>query len=43
MKRYNIHLTETQLKKLSTLSKATGLKVSEHIRRALDEYLKKEQ
>jgi len=41
MIRVNYHLTESQIKKLKELSKQTGLKVAELIRRAIDEFLKK--
>jgi len=41
MKRINIHLTDKQIEFLKDLANKTGLKVAEHIRRAIDEYLKK--
>jgi hypothetical protein len=40
MIRINTHLTEIQLKILRQLAEKTGLSVAEHIRRAIDEYLK---
>ena len=43
MKRTSIWLTEPQLKQFKKLSEKTGAPVSELIRRALDEYLKKEK
>ena len=39
MKRVNFYLTEFQLDELRYLSEWTDLTVSEHIRRAIDEYL----
>lgn len=38
-----INFSTQQIKKLEKLCQDTGLSMSEHIRRALDEYLKKEQ
>lgn len=43
MKRVNYHLPEQQIKALQELAKKTGLSVAEHIRRALDRYLRKEK
>jgi len=43
MKRTNISLRENQHKALAQLSEKTGAPVSELIRRAIDEYLKKRQ
>lgn len=43
MKRTNVHLTDNQIKGLKALSKITGLNVAEHIRRAIDGYLKREK
>jgi len=43
MKRVNYHLTETQIKQLKAISKKTGLTVAELIRRAIDEFLKKDR
>tara|TARA_Y100000310_G_scaffold337786_1_gene425781 strand:+ start:1013 stop:1153 length:141 start_codon:yes stop_codon:yes gene_type:complete len=40
MKRKNIYLSEEQIRKLKKLSSENGLNVSEHIRRAIDLYLK---
>lgn len=42
MKRVNLHLTEQQMHRLHALSQATGLSVAEHVRRALDDYLSKQ-
>lgn len=41
MKRTNIFLPEQLLAKLSALAEKTGLSVAEIVRRAIDEYLKK--
>jgi predicted DNA-binding protein len=38
MKRINITLSEVHLKRLKTMSKKTGITVSDLIRRAVDEY-----
>jgi hypothetical protein len=43
MKKYNTYYTEAQLKRLIKLADKTGLTASEHLRRALDEYLAKLQ
>jgi len=43
MKRTNINLREHQHKALAASSQKTGATVSELIRRAIDEYLKKKQ
>jgi len=43
MKRTNINLRENQHNALGELSQKTGATVSELIRRAIDEYLKKKQ
>jgi len=43
MQRRNINLREAQLKALNAISEKTGATVSELIRRAIDEYLKKRQ
>jgi hypothetical protein len=40
MERFQVFLSTLQLKQLRKLSKATGISVAEHIRRAIDEYLK---
>jgi len=37
-KRLNFYLTDTQVKRLKTMSKKTGLTASEIIRRSVDEY-----
>jgi predicted DNA-binding protein len=42
-KRVNLYLAEIQIKRLKGLSQKTGLSVSEHVRRAIDEYLYKEK
>ena len=39
MKRHNVFLPEQQIDRLTELSEETGLKVAEHIRRAIDTYL----
>ena len=41
MKRINITLSEVHLKRLKTMSKKTGITVSDLIRRAVDEYWEK--
>lgn len=41
MKLISVFLTEEQIKNLKKLAAKTGLKIAEHIRRAVDEYLKK--
>lgn len=43
MKRINIHLTDLQIKELKKLSDNTGISVSELVRRAIDEYLRKQK
>jgi hypothetical protein len=43
MTRVNYHLTKKQLESLRKLSKATGLSVAEIIRRAVDEYMKRQE
>jgi predicted DNA-binding protein len=43
MKRTHVHLTDAQLKALTKLANATGLTMAEHIRRAIDAYLKSEK
>jgi predicted DNA-binding protein len=43
MHRTNIYLSEVQMKKLKSLSKRTGLGMSEIIRRMIDEGLKKHE
>lgn len=40
MKRINLYIALLQLEKLRQLAKATGLGVAEHVRRAIDAYLK---
>ena len=42
MKRVTYHFTEQQIKRLGMLSRRTGLSVAEHVRRAVDEYLRRE-
>jgi predicted DNA-binding protein len=39
MTKYNVYYTADQLKRLNKLADKTGLTASEHLRRALDEYL----
>ena len=41
MKRVNYHLPEVTIKKLKDLSEKIGISVAEIIRRAVDEFLKK--
>lgn len=41
MKLISAYLAEEQIKKLKKIASKTGIKVSEHLRRAIDEYLKK--
>lgn len=43
MKRRNFFLTKNQILALQELASKTGLKVSEHIRRAIDAYLEREE
>jgi metal-responsive CopG/Arc/MetJ family transcriptional regulator len=43
MRRTNIYLTETQMKKFKAISKKSGYPVAEMIRRALDEWLEKHE
>lgn len=43
MKRISYHLTDAQIKRLKELSEQTGLSVAELIRRAIDEYVKKQK
>jgi len=43
MKRTTIWLTDAQIKKLTEMSKGTGLKVAELIRRFIDEGLRKQR
>ena len=40
MKRYNLFLSQRQIKWLMEMSKDMGLSVSEIIRRAIDEYIR---
>lgn len=42
MKRVNFHLTDQQLAALRKLAKG-GLTVAEHVRRAIDEYLRRQK
>lgn len=42
MKRVNYHLADLQVKKLKELSDNTGMSVAEIVRRAIDDYLKKQ-
>jgi len=41
MKRTNIYLSDVQHKKLKTMSKKNGIKLSEIVRRMIDEGLRK--
>ncbi len=41
-KRVNFYLTEIQQKELRKLAKRSGLTFSEHLRRAVDEYLSRQ-
>jgi len=43
MKRVSLFLSEAQIRQLAALSKKTGLKVAELIRRYIDEGLKKDK
>lgn len=43
MKRTNLHLTDLQIKSLRKLSKKTGLTVAELVRRAVDQFLLKQE
>lgn len=43
MKRMNIHLSQKQIDRLKKLSNEAGLPLAELVRRAVDEFLKKEQ
>lgn len=43
MKRINVHLADMQIKKLKQLSDNTGMSVAEIVRRAIDEYLGKQE
>lgn len=41
MEKIQIYLSELQIKKLRELSEKTGLSFAEHVRRAIDAYLKR--
>lgn len=43
LKRTNLYLSVPVLEKLRQLATTTGLSVAEHIRRAIDDYLKKQK
>ena len=43
MRRTNIYLTEPSVEKLHALAEKTGLSVAELIRRAIDDFLKKQK
>jgi predicted DNA-binding protein len=43
MRRTNIFLPDQLLAKLAALSKATGLSMAEHVRRAILEYLRRQK
>lgn len=40
MKRITLHMTVKQIESLKKLSKSTGLKLAEIVRRAVDEFIK---
>ncbi len=40
MQRINFYVSKIQIVKLKEISDKTGLSVSEHVRRAIDEYMK---
>lgn len=42
MKRQAVFLTKNQIETLHKLAEKTGLKISEHIRRAIDSYLEQQ-
>ena len=42
MKRVNIYITDNQYATFKQLAKETGLKFTEHVRRAMDKYIKDE-
>ncbi len=41
MKRIDLYISDTQNVELRQLAKETDVKLSEHVRRAIDDYLKK--
>lgn len=41
MRRFNLFIPEQAIAKLQALARKTGITVSEHVRRAIDEYLKR--
>lgn len=41
--RVGIYLSEVQIKKLRQLTKKTSMSMSEHMRRAIDDYLRKQE
>jgi len=43
MKRVDLYITLLQFDSLKTISQKTGLTFSEHIRRAIDSYIKEQQ
>jgi len=43
MKRYNVHLKDTQLKKLNSIAKEREEPISRLIRDAVDQYIRREQ
>lgn len=43
MNRQHVHLTDRQLAALRALANRTGLSVAEHIRRAVDDYLRQQR
>jgi len=43
LKAVNFYVAKKQIEQLKVLSRKTGLPVSEHVRRAIDEYLEKKK
>jgi len=43
MKKKNFYITDKQIKGLERRAEETGLTVSEHLRRALDDYLREDK
>jgi hypothetical protein len=41
MKRTNMYFPQPMFKRLAELAKRTGISIAEHVRRAVDEYLKR--
>jgi len=42
MQKYNIYLPKQQIRSLETLSNTTGITISDHVRRAIKDYIEKE-